>query len=68
MLSCLLAFRFYITRYKQKHFQNVMLVGMASEISKIYTHKCVDRLKTHRIKSANVTERSKAKTIYCSIG
>ena len=27
----------------QKHFQNVMLVGMASEISKNYTYKCVDR-------------------------
>ena len=25
-----------------KHFQNVMLVGMASEISKNYTYKCVD--------------------------
>ena len=27
----------------QKQFQNVMLVGMASEISKDYTYKCVDR-------------------------
>ena len=26
----------------QKHLQNVMLLGMASEISKNYTYKCVD--------------------------
>ena len=26
-----------------KHFQNVMSAGMASEISKNYTYKCVDR-------------------------
>ena len=38
----------------QKHFQNVMLVGMASEISKNYTYivKCVDRLRHNRIKGA----------------
>ena len=33
----------YNTNKIQKHFQNVMLVGMASEISKNYTYKCVDR-------------------------
>ena len=27
----------------QKHFQNVLLVGMASEINTNYTYKCVDR-------------------------
>ena len=27
----------------QKHFQNVMMVGMASENSKNYIYKCVDR-------------------------
>ena len=33
-----------VSMYKiQKHFQNVMLVGMASEISKKHTYKCVDR-------------------------
>ena len=32
-----------------KHFQNVMLVGMASEISKNYTYKCAcGSLKTQR--------------------
>ena len=36
----------------QKHFQNVMLVGMASEISKKHTYKCVDRSVHHRIKGA----------------
>ena len=33
----------YVRNKIQKHFQNVMLVGMASEISKNYTYKCVDR-------------------------
>ena len=32
----------------QKHFQNIMLVGMASEISKNYTYKCVDRSRQQR--------------------
>ena len=33
----------HILRNKiQKHFQNVMLVVMASEISENYTYKCVD--------------------------
>ena len=35
-----------------KHFQNVMLVGMASEISKNYTYKCVDRSRHNGIKDA----------------
>ena len=35
-----------------KHFQNVMLVGMASEISKNYTYKCVDRSRHNGIKGA----------------
>ena len=34
----------------QKHFQNVMLVGMACEISKNYTYKCVDRSTHYKIK------------------
>ena len=37
---------------QQKHFQNVMLVGMASEISKRYTYKCVDRSRHNGIKGA----------------
>ena len=36
----------------QKHFQNVMLVGMASEISKNYTYRCVDRSRHNGIKGA----------------
>ena len=36
----------------QKHFQNVMLVGMASEINKNYTYKCVDRPRHNGIKGA----------------
>ena len=36
----------------QKHFQNVMLVGMANEISKNYTYKCVDRSTHNGIKGA----------------
>ena len=36
----------------QKHFQNVMLVGMASKISKNYTYKCVDRSRHNGIKGA----------------
>ena len=36
----------------QKHFQNVMLVEMASEISKNYTYKCVDRSRHNGIKGA----------------
>ena len=35
-----------------KHFQNIMLVGMASEISKNYTYKCVDRSRHNGIKGA----------------
>ena len=35
-----------------KHFQNVMLVVMASEISKNYTYKCVDRSRHNGIKGA----------------
>ena len=42
-----------ICTYKiQKHFQNVMLVGMASKISKNYTYKCVDRSRHNGIKGA----------------
>ena len=37
----------------QKHFQNVMLVGMASETSKNYTYKCVDRSRHNGIKCAH---------------
>ena len=36
----------------RNHFQNVMLVGMASEISKNYTYKCVDRSRHNGIKGA----------------
>ena len=36
----------------QKHFQNVMLVGMASEISKNYTYKRMDRSRHNGIKGA----------------
>ena len=36
----------------QKHFQNVMLVGMAGEISKNYTYKCVDHSRHNGIKGA----------------
>ena len=36
----------------QKHFRNVILVGMASEISKNYTYKCVDRSRHNGIKGA----------------
>ena len=36
----------------QKHFQNVMLVGMACEISKNYTYKCVDHSRHNGIKGA----------------
>ena len=43
--------RYYVYKI-QKHFQNVMLVGMASEISKNYTYKCVDRSRHNRIKCA----------------
>ena len=35
-----------IVEKTQKHFQHVMLVGMASEISKNYTYKRVDRSRT----------------------
>ena len=38
--------------YEQEHFQNVMLVGMASENSKNYTYKCVDRSRHNGIKGA----------------
>ena len=41
----------YIILYKiKKHFQNVMLVGMASENSKNYTYKCVDCSRHNGIK------------------
>ena len=36
----------------QKHFQNVMLVGMASKNSKKYAYKCVDRTRHNSIKGA----------------
>ena len=38
-----------MTRYNQ----NVMLVGMASEISNNYTYKCVDCSRHNGIKGAN---------------
>ena len=42
-----------VNMYKiQKHFQNVMLVGMASKISKNYTYKCVDCSRHNGIKGA----------------
>ena len=37
-----------------KHFQNVLLVGMASEISKNYTHTSVDCLRHNGIKGARL--------------
>ena len=37
---------------EQDTLQNVMLVGMASEISKKYTYKCVDRSRHNGIKGA----------------
>ena len=40
------------TEQDTKHFQNVMLVGMASKISKNYTYKCVDRSRHNGIKGA----------------
>ena len=40
----------YILDKIQKHFQNVMLVGMASKISKNYTYKFVDRSRHNGIK------------------
>ena len=41
------------SRFKiRNHFHNVMLVGMASEISKNYTYKCVDRSRHNGIKGA----------------
>ena len=36
----------------QKHFQNVMLVGMASENSKNYTYKCVDHSRHNGLNGA----------------
>ena len=35
-----------------KAFPNVMLVGMASEISKKFTYKCLDHLRHNKIKGA----------------
>ena len=48
------AFLMFLNFFKQekKHFQNVILVGMASEISKSYTYKCVDRSRHNGIKGA----------------
>ena len=43
---------FIDTNKIQKHFQNVMLVEMASEIGKNYTYKCVDRSRHNGIKGA----------------
>ena len=48
-----ITFQIILLLYKiQKHFQNVMLVGVASEISKNYTYKCVDCSRHNGIKSA----------------
>ena len=41
-----------VNEQDKKHFQNVMLVGMASKISKNYTYKCVDRSRHNGIKGA----------------
>ena len=35
-----------------KHFQNIMLVGMASKISKNFTYKCVDYSRHNEIRGA----------------
>ena len=40
------------SRQDTKTFQNVMLVVMASEISKNHTYKCVDRLGHNGVKGA----------------
>ena len=40
------------SRMIDKHFRNVMLVGLASEISKNYTYKCVDHSRHNGIKGA----------------
>ena len=40
------------TQRIQRHFQNVMLVGMATEISKKYTYKCGDHSRHNGIKGA----------------
>ena len=56
MCECFVKFHneVYVHSYNklQKHFQNIMLVGMASEISKNYTYKCVDRSRHNGIKGA----------------
>ena len=41
-----------VNKQDTKHFQNVMLVGMVSEISKNYTYKCVDRSRHNGIEGA----------------
>ena len=40
-----------VPRWHKIQIQNVMLVGMASEISKNYTYKCVDCSRHNRIKA-----------------
>ena len=50
--SVKLGWRQWYTYKIQKHFQNVILAGMASKISKNYTYKCVDRSRHSRIKGA----------------
>ena len=45
------AWELYLNKI-QKHFQNVVLVEMASKISKNYTYKCVDRSRHNGIKGA----------------
>ena len=53
LVLCVVIFICNVLKYKiQKHFQNVMLVGMASEISKNYTYKYVDRSRHNGIKGA----------------
>ena len=52
VFSLLLHLRRHFLYKIQKHFQNVKLVGMASEISKNYTYKCVDRSRHNGIKGA----------------
>ena len=49
-----------------KHFQNVMSVGMANEISKKYTNKCVDCSRHNGIKGAMTKCGPKIGLVYTS--
>ena len=50
----------------QKHFQNVMLVGMTSQISKNYTYKCIDCSRHNGIKGACYICRMNEKKHACT--